>query len=186
MVRGAEIAMLRQMIPPPYQGEREMTTSQRIEEHKAHIRKTLRELNYVSIDRKWIKRHHGWAGHVVRLPTNRWARKLLFFKNVAWWRKQQQQEKGHRHNRTRGNVSRWENVLVRHHHLHAEWHREPPDRIEWEKHYKAFEKGVFGTNSPHIFPHDENAAPKDGERTPRVPQTRPAGRQAHPERSPKN
>ena len=39
-IRGIEMRMLRAMIPPPYETEKDITLSQRIENHKAHIRKT--------------------------------------------------------------------------------------------------------------------------------------------------
>ena len=151
-IRGAEMAMLRSMIPPPQNSHPDMTTSQKIEEHKAHIRSILQKHKYISADRTWVKRYHGWAGHISRLPPQRWARQMLEFKNVAWWRQQQQTDTGHRHTKTRGNISRWENALVRYHQDHSDWGKKARDRFDWPRSFAAFEKATFGPNSPHIFP----------------------------------
>ena len=149
------------MIPPPQNSHPDMTTSQKIEEHKAHIRSILQKHKYVSADRTWIKRYHGWAGHISRLPPERWARQMLEFKNVAWWRKQQQTETGHRHTKTRGSISRWENALVRYHQNHSEWGKTARDRFDWPCSFAPFEKAVFGPNSPHVFPDDPKSPKQD-------------------------
>ena len=74
-------------------------------------------------------------------------------KNVSWWRGQQKLETGYRHEKRRGNVSRWENPLSRHHPAHAEWHREAGNRERRKNTFPVFESRVFGKTSetPHDF-----------------------------------
>ena len=148
-LRGFELKIMRSMIPPPPE-HRAQTTTEKIEAHQAHIRKILREKKHLTLDRTWLKRFYGWAGHVSRLPEERWAKKLLKFKSVSWWRHQQGLERGHRHTKRRGNVSRWENAIVRYHPRHENWQPTAADRIEWPKYFERFEKAIFGKNCPTI------------------------------------
>ena len=105
-IRGMELRMLKSMIPPPYYPPD--TPEDTLHDlHKQHIRETVTKHNYIGMDRMWVKKCYMWAGHVARLPGNRWASKALREKNVGWWRSQQQLPEGHRHTKRRGNLSRW-------------------------------------------------------------------------------
>ena len=101
------------MIPLPYMPPT-ATESEIHDAHKMHVRDLMQQNQYVGLDRQWVRKYHAWAGHLSRLPRDRWASKALLEKNVTWWRQQQRNPEGHRHTRSRGNLSRWENALVRH------------------------------------------------------------------------
>ena len=92
-----------------------------------------------------------WAGHLARLPPPRLAKQALLTRNLVWWRRQQQNPQGFRHTKRSGNISRWENVLGRHHPHHASWHESARFRDRWKMHYPTFEKRLFGETSPHDF-----------------------------------
>ena len=162
-VRGVELAMMRTLIPcPPLPPDTDDAT--RFSTHKAHIRKTLADLQYEGLDRQWVKKYYSWAGHLARLPAHRIAKKAFLEKNLAWWRRQQQNPHGHRHTRRRGNISRWENPLGRHHPSHENWPESAQFRDRWKLFFPAFEKRLFGANSPHQF--DPNAEKRHPEPPP--------------------
>ena len=70
---------------------------------------------------------------------------------VAAARQQQQNPDGHRHVRRRGNLSRWENPLGRHHPSHKNWPESAQFRDRRKLFFPAFEKRVFGEHCPHSF-----------------------------------
>ena len=99
----------------------ETPPSERYAAHKSHIRATLKAHKYEHLDRMWARRFYSWAGHLARLPPQRLAKQALLAYNLAWWRQQQNIPQGHRHEKRRGNLSRWENPLGRHHPKHHSW-----------------------------------------------------------------
>ena len=101
-LRGTELKMLRAMIPP-VPGSDSQSDPNFHENHKSHVREVLRKEGYIGFDRTWVRRFHGWAGHVARLDDNRWAKRALLYKNILWWRSQQSNPEGHRHSKRRGN-----------------------------------------------------------------------------------
>ena len=149
-IRGVELSMMRTLIKcPPLPPQTDDNT--RFATHKAHIRKTLQDHKYEGLDRQWVKRYYSWAGHLARLPPHRLAKKALHEKSLAWWRKRQQNPEGFRHVRRRGNLSRWENPLGRHHPSHENWPENAQFRDRWKLFFPAFEKRLFGPNCPHTF-----------------------------------
>ena len=146
-LRGAELRMHKAMIPPPPGADRQKDPDFH-EKHKHHIREILRQNQYIGFDRQWLKRYHGWAGHVARLGGERWARKLLDFKNIKWWRAQQQLKTGHRHSKRRGNISKWEASLVRHHPWHGAGKMPPKTAINGGK-LSAISRGLFLGKGTH-------------------------------------
>ena len=125
--------------------------------HKDHIRATLRDQKYFGLDRTWVRKYHSWAGHLGRLGEDRIAKKALKTRSVFWWRREQGKAEGFRHHKTRGNLSRWEATMCRHHPSRECWWQETRDRDKWKKSYPAFEQRVFGESSPHVFEFSENA-----------------------------
>ena len=155
----------------------ETSPQERFEAHKTHIRQTLKDLKYEHLDRAWARRYYSWAGHLARLPPQRIARQALMTKNLNWWRQQQKNPEGQRHHRRRGNISRWENPLGRHHPKHELWFEVSQFRDRWKLFYPTFEKRLFGPHCPHDFsgvqehnPDDPKNAPQEA--TPLYPQTR--------------
>ena len=151
---------------PPKQGHDPNNDPDFHTNYKKHIRKTLHEHNYISMDRQWIKRYHSWAGHVARLEGKRWAKKALMFKNTKWWRAQQQMETGHRHTKTRGNISKWEGSLVRYHTDHDRWYEAAQNRERWQKTFPDFERAVLGKNHPHNLDKTPSKSQETTEGTP--------------------
>ena len=152
-LRGVELAMMRTLIRcPPLPPDTDLPT--KFATHKAHIRTTLSDLKYESLDRKWVRKYYSWAGHLARLPPERLAKKALLTKNLAWWKKQQNTPSGHRHVKRRGNLSRWENPLGRHHPAHELWPQTAQFRDRWNLYYPAFEQRLFGPHCPHTFDPD--------------------------------
>ena len=149
-IRGVELAMMRTLIPCPKLPE-DTPLNERFATHKKHIRDTLKAHKYEGLDRLWARKYHSWAGHLARLPPTRIAHQALHTKNLAWWRKQQAHPEGHRHEKRRGNLSRWENPLGRHHPNHENWHIFAQNRERWKATYPIFEQRLFGRNSPHDF-----------------------------------
>ena len=149
-IRGIELSMMKTLIKcPPLPPDTPIP--ERCAAHKAHIRSTLKAHKYEHLDRAWARRYYSWAGHLARLPTTRLAKQALLHKNLAWWRKQQRNPEGHRHTKRRGNISRWENPLGRHHPKHDLWMDTAQFRDRWKLYYPTFEKRLFGTNCPHDF-----------------------------------
>ena len=65
--------MLKQMIPPPH-FPHNTPDDQKHELHKQHVRQTVHQHQNIGFDRKWVRKYFGWAGHLSRLPANRWAK----------------------------------------------------------------------------------------------------------------
>ena len=149
-IRGIELSMMKTLIKCPRLPP-EATSQERYAAHKAHIRYTLKTQKYEHLDRVWARRYYSWAGHLARLPPNRLAKQALLTQNLAWWRQQQRNPEGHRHTRRRGNISRWENALGRHHPKHELWQDTAQFRDRWNLYYPTFEKRLFGTHCPHDF-----------------------------------
>ena len=160
-IRGVELAMMKTLIPCPYLAK-DAPVSERCEAHKAHIRKTLKAHKYEGLDRVWVRKYFSWARTSCATPPERLARKALHTKSLAWWRHQQTLPQGHRHEKRRGNLSRWENVLGRHHPLHHNWPQTASRRKEWTDSFSIFEARVFGVNSPHdlVAPGTQNLPEK--------------------------
>ena len=126
------------------------------------------------------------AGHLARLPPQRLAKQALLAYNLAWWRKQQNNPHGHRHEKRRGNLSRWENPLGRHHPKHHSWMEVAQFRDRWKLYYPSFEKRVFGPNCPHDFTniveHNPDAPPRRAEHSEHPPPPKRAPRAHTPTR----
>ena len=131
-----ELAMMKIIIKCPVSPDTEPAV--RHAAHKAHIRRILKIHKYEGLDRAWVRRYHSWAGHLSRLPPERWAKQAMLERNISWWREQQKLDTGYRHEKRRGNISRWENALSRHHPAHAEWHREGGEQRALEKYLPCF------------------------------------------------
>ena len=185
-IRGVELAMMRTLIAcPPLPPDTDKPT--RFETHRKVIRDTLSALKYEGLDRQWARRYYSWAGHLSRLPNTRLAKQALSTKNLAWWRRQQQNPQGHRHTKRNGNLSRWENPLGRHHPKHEKWQDTAQFRDRWKLYYPTFEKRLFGPNCPHDFsntvelgPDNQILVPPQGQATP--PQRDPPGRKTPTDR----
>ena len=65
------------------------------------------------LDYLWIARFWGWAGHAARLKNPNPAAQWISFHDVNWWREQQKDPQGRRHQGTAGNTSRWEDPIMR-------------------------------------------------------------------------
>ena len=146
-IRGVELAMMRTLIPSP-KFPKDTPTAQRYEQHKSLIRTTLKTHKYEGFDRQWVRRYHAWAGHLARLPAERWAKRAMQERNLAWWRTQQAIPTGYRHHKREGNISRWENQLGRHHPNHTQWPENARYRDRWQASFPVFEQRVFWTSLP--------------------------------------
>ena len=146
-LRGFEKKVMRILIPCP-KDLHHLDNDEKFAEWDGHIRNLLGKLKHLLLDERWLCKWYSWAGHLCRLPADRWARKMQMFRNVDWWRAQQQNEQGFRHHQRRGNLSRWENILVRHHDAHHKWSLKAQDRIEWGKGKEGFIARVLGR--PHL------------------------------------
>lgn len=51
----------------------------------ARLRTILKTMNLLSPSALATKMHHGWAGHLIRLPFNSPARQLVALRDAAWW-----------------------------------------------------------------------------------------------------
>ena len=159
-IRSIELAMMKTLIKCPRLPP-DTPPQERFATHKAHIRSTLLTHKYEHLDRTWARRYYSWAGHLARLPRDRLAKHALLAYNLAWWRKQQNTPQGHRHTQRRGNVSRWENPLGRHHPQHENWHESAQFRDRWKLYYPTFEKRLFGNTSPHDLSQNYEHNPED-------------------------
>ena len=139
---------MRILLPCPHH-LRHLATDQMFSEWDKYVKTTLAKNNHLPLDERWLIKWYGWAGHVSRLPADRWANQMQLFRNVDWWRQQQSLETGFRHHQRRGNLSRWENILVRHHRDHHRWHQTARDRIEWAKGKEEFIDRVLGRENKH-------------------------------------
>ena len=160
-MRGVELQMMKTLIKRPYFPQ-DIPDSEKHAQHKAHIRQTLEEHKYIGLDRTWLKKYHGWAGHLGRLDEQRIAKRAMRTQNVSWWKTQQANPEGHRHSKRAGNLSRWEGVLCRHHPCHDRWWEATRDRERWQKSFPEFERRTFGPHCPH------NLAPKTPPENPGV------------------
>ena len=149
-LRGMELKMLKMMIPR-IDTIKAFLLEQQHQLHKAHVRETTQKLGYYGLDREWVKKFYNWAGHLARLPGDRWAQQAQKERPLKWWRHQQTLEGGARHRQRRGNISRWEAILERHHPQHSKWSTAATDRELWKDMFPVFEMRVFGENHPHDF-----------------------------------
>ena len=142
--------MMRTLIPLP-KHLWDLPADQRLRIHNRQINDTLREAKHEALDHKWLRRWTAWMGHLAKLPDTRWATILANFKNVKWWRQQQQNPEGPRHSKTRATLSRLENTLVRYHPAHHNWIHSARDRTQWKKQseiYNQRARGIVGTKTP--------------------------------------
>ena len=80
----------------------------------------------------FLTNYLNWAGHVARLPPERPLRQVISFRDVEWFRQEQRNPwRTFTHTHKKGNISRWENFLVRF--IGPSWKIKARDRIEWEK-----------------------------------------------------
>jgi len=84
-----------------------------------------------------LARHHGWAGHVARLPPEHTVRICTAWKCGAWWRNRKEcgeywdplNTTGWRHVGAGAPPTRWDHWLVRHY--GTDWEEQAQDRERW-------------------------------------------------------
>ena len=177
-IRGVELQMMKTLIKRPYLPQ-DISDSEKHEQHKTHIRQTLQEHKYIGLDRVWLKKYYGWAGHLARLADQRVAKRAMRTQNMSWWKAQQANPEGYRHVWRAGNLSRWEGALCRHHPRHDKWWEAAKDRTQWQKDFQEFERRVFGPNCPHVFDPPPKPDTETEQGTSHSPPARAAG---HPRR----
>ena len=130
-LRGFHLAVLRHMIHPTAFDCSEDAPHPKIQ-HDRFILTRLQALKKPLLDHLFLTNYLKWAGHVARLPPERPLRQVISFRDVEWFRNEQRNPwRTFTHTHKKGNLSRWENFLVRV--LGPSWKTKVRDRIEWEK-----------------------------------------------------
>ena len=144
---------MRVLIPCPHQ-YRELQEDEKFRLWDSHVKECLAKEQHISLDRRWVGKWFNWAGHLARLDPQRWALRAQRHRNVFWWNEQQEYTTGFRHHKRLGNISRWENVLCRHHPRHNQWEVSARSRQTWAQEREPFIDRVLGvkTTAPGIPP----------------------------------
>ena len=157
-LRGFEKQLMRTLVPCP-KALQDLPKDELFTKWDDHIKTSLEEAQHTSLDRQWLGRWHGWAGHVARLPHHRWALKTQQHRNIGWWRAQQRLQTGFRHHGRKAHLARWENALDRYHPLKHNWEEEARNREDWVKGRQDFILNVLGwekhteeLHCPHLNP----------------------------------
>ena len=171
-LRGIERRMLRSIIPLPQQYW-QLPANTRNQIHNRIISQEIQNIKHESLDAVWIRRWGAWMGHLARLPKQRWASRLLVYRNIAWWRAQQKNPTGFRHVRSAGNLSRLENVLIRYHPQHEQWREHTLFRDRWNRSLQIFSARIReGKNHPNPDPAAKEAPRPQAKANTQNPNTR--------------
>ena len=140
-LRGVHTRMAKGFIPCPghFQG---LQTGDRILEHTRHVRQLIKREGYQMLDYLWIARFWGWAGHVARLKIPNPVAYWISYHDVNWWREQQRNPKGRRHEGSAGNTSRWEDPIIRYTPLKHKWKSLAQNREDWKKMFGCFWENI--------------------------------------------
>ena len=130
-LRGFHLAVLRHVIHFAAYDLSEEAPHPKIQ-HDRFILEKMSALKRPLLDSMYLTNYMTWAGHVARLPEDRPLKQVISFRDVAWFRTEQKNPwRTFIHTHKKGNLSRWENFLVRF--VGPDWKRKARDRIEWEK-----------------------------------------------------
>ena len=140
-LRGIHTRMAKGFIPCPgsFQG---LQIGEKILEHTRHVRRLIKEEGYQMLDYLWLARYWGWAGHAARLKTPNPAAYWISYHDVSWWREQQRNPKGRRHQGTAGNTSRWEDPIIRYTPMKHTWKQIAQNREDWKKMFGLFWESI--------------------------------------------
>ena len=135
--RGLHTRWLKAIVPCPgaLQGLDDQT---RHLEYTRHVRQLLDKNGFPLLDVFVSQKMWKWAGHIARLPTQYPGSWWLYFKDVEWWRRQQQNPQGPRHLDYDANLARWENLLVKYSSFGPAWKRIAQNREVWNKGFPGF------------------------------------------------
>ena len=159
-LRGIHTKMLRSMIACPghLQG---LEPGTRILEHTRHVRNLLKAHKFILLDELAGRRFWNWCGHVARLGEDHIVHEWIRFRDMVWWRKQQENPQGWRHIHSDAAIARWEGPLIRYSVWKENWKPPAKDRERWKK---AFDEFWVRLNTTH-----HRRSPKPG------PIPRPSG-----------
>ena len=136
-LRGIHTRMLKGMIKAPGQLQG-LSDSERILEYTRHVRNLLKTQGFLLLDQLWAKRVWNWAGHLARLdpsfPAHMWTR----YHDTHWWRQQQKDPKGRRHQQWDANTTKWEDPLIFYSRLGETWKETAQNRTTWQNLFSTF------------------------------------------------
>jgi hypothetical protein len=139
-LRTTQRAMLRRMVGPKRFPEENyvnwLKRATKTAEHKAQqagIRCWLR----LHLERKWK-----WAGDIVRMPEERWARRLTMWRSSDWWAEQARGSRTRPYRARPGNRLRWEDELRKYaeHAGIGTWQHVAGDTELWNNNMEPFIK----------------------------------------------